>query len=323
MHTLRVFCFIFFSLIALLFSRSAIAQEISGDSVFSSPSVLAEEVVFDPFDEGVVTLSGDSSSAAAKVEETVREILARDLTETAGPAKSRLAQYLDDNPAEPFAVWNSLQYVIRRAVDRGVPANTLVLLLLFPVTATLIAIFRHIIGLRGFGVYTPAVLAVAFLSTGLSIGLVLFGLVFVITTLGKTILARLRLQYLPRTALLIWFVSLSMFGFMVLAPELSLSNVVGVGIFPILVLVLLSENFLEAEQMGSFRGAMQLTLETLFLAAISALFMRTLPVQEFVILHPEFTILTVFVVNILVGRYTGLRVMELLRFRSVIEPEEE
>jgi len=198
-----------------------------------------------------------------------------------------------------------------------------VLLLLFPVTATLIAIFRHIIGLRGFGVYTPAVLAVAFLSTGLSIGLVLFGLVFVITTLGKTVLARLRLQYLPRTALLIWFVSLSMFGFMVLAPELSLSNVVGVGIFPILVLVLLSENFLEAEQMGSFRGAMQLTLETLLLAGVSALFMRTLPVQEFVILHPELTILTVFIINILVGRYTGLRVMELLRFRSVMEPEEE
>jgi len=291
--------------------------------MFSDPFVLGEETVFEPFDTAETTMSGEVATSGATVLDAVQESLSRDLTETAGPAKSRLAQYLDDNPAQPFALWNSLQYVIRRAVDQGVPANTLVLLLLFPVTATLIAIFRHIIGLRGFGVYTPAVLAVAFLSTGLSIGLVLFGLVFVITTLGKTVLARLRLQYLPRTALLIWFVSLSMFGFMVLAPELSLSNVVGVGIFPILVLVLLSENFLEAEQMGSFRGAMQLTLETLLLAGVSALFMRTLPVQEFVILHPELTILTVFIINILVGRYTGLRVMELLRFRSVMEPEEE
>lgn len=285
--------------------------------VFAAPLGAAANELKSPnaSDAGMATTS-------ANMEQVVQQTISRDITETAGPAKSRLAEYLDANPADSLAPWNVLQHIIRRAVNKGVPANTLVLLLLFPVTATLIAIFRHVIGLRGFGVYTPAVLAVAFLSTGLWIGLLFFGLVFAITTIGKSLLARLRLQYLPRTALLIWFVSLSMFSFMVLAPEISLSNVAVVGIFPILVLVLLSENFLEAEQMGSFRGAMQLTLETLFLAGISALFMRTLAVQEFVILHPEFTILSVFVMNVLVGRYTGLRVMELLRFRSVMEPEE-
>ena len=296
----------------------------------SSPSVSAffDEQASSPFPiESVAGITTEASGAGTATQSTdlqaeVQQTIARDLTETAGPAKSRLASYLDQNPAEKLMPWNALQHVIRRAVDQGVPANTLVLLLLFPVTATLIAIFRHVIGLRGFGVYTPAVVAVAFLSTGLPTGILLFGLVFVLTTFGKAILAKLRLQYLPRTALLIWFVSLSMFLLMVLAPELSMANIVGVGIFPILVLVLLSENFLEAEQMGSLRGALQLTLETLFLAGISALFMRTLTVQEFVILHPEFTILSVMVMNLLVGRYTGLRVMELLRFRSVLEPEE-
>ncbi|MBI5151692.1 MAG: hypothetical protein HZA34_03915 [Candidatus Pacebacteria bacterium] len=245
-----------------------------------------------------------------------------DITQTTVETKSKLAAYLDSVSMTPRSPLNIIQHAIRNAVNQGVPANILVLLLLFPVTASLIAIFRHIIGLRGFGIYTPAVIAVAFISTGIVRGLILFLLVFTTVMVGKSLLNRLKLQYLPRTALLLWFVSCTMFGLLLLSPYLPIANLASVGIFPLLVLILLSENFLEAQISGSLRRAIQLTIETLVLATISAVFMRTLEVQKFVIIYPEFTILAVLCIDIIVGKYTGLRVSEFFRFQPIIDPEE-
>ncbi|HZZ98822.1 MAG TPA: 7TM domain-containing protein [Candidatus Saccharimonadia bacterium] len=248
-----------------------------------------------------------------------------DLTQNNTETRSKLAVYLDEHPLQNPSPLNFIQRAIRNAVNRGVPANIIVLLLLFPVTASLIAIFRHVIGLRGFGVYTPAVLAVAFISTGITHGLILFIIIFVATMVGRALINRFKLQYLPRAALLLWLVSMVFFALVLLTPYysvISIVDVLSVGIFPLLVLILLSENFLEAQQLGNPMSALRLTFETLFLAVISTLFMRTLGVQQFVILHPELIIVSVLIVDLLVGKYTGLRVTELLRFKSVMEPEE-
>jgi len=203
----------------------------------------------------------------------------------------------------------------------------LVLLLLFPVTATLIAVFRHVIGLRGFGVNTPAVLAVAFVSTGIVKGLIVFTLVFVSVLIGKEVINRMKLQYIPRAALLLWFVSAMVFALVLASPYLTspylpLGDIASIGIFPLLMIVLLSENFMDAHVTATLQKAFQLTLETVVLAILSALFMRTYEVQKFVIVFPELTLISVFVLNVLVGKYTGLRVSEFFRFKSIIDQEE-
>ena len=46
--------------------------------------------------------------------------------------------------------------------------------MLFPFIAAIIAGLRHIVGIRGFGIFLPAVLSVVFVSTGTTAGLVLF-----------------------------------------------------------------------------------------------------------------------------------------------------
>ena len=48
----------------------------------------------------------------------------------------------------------------------GVPENTIVMLLLLPVIATFIAATRQIVGVRGFGIFLPAALSVAFVAIG-------------------------------------------------------------------------------------------------------------------------------------------------------------
>jgi hypothetical protein len=253
---------------------------------------------------------------------TVTPVQPVDITQTTEVTKSNLSTYLDQTAGGKLAPWNFVQHGLRNAVDRGIPANILVLLLLFPITATIISAFRHIIGLRGFGVYTPAVLAVAFISLGIVKGLFLFFVVFIMVMIGRPLVNWARLQYLPRTALLLWFVSSTMFVLFVLSPYLPIPDLATVGIFPLLMLILLSEHFLEAQLLGNLGKAVQLTIETLFLSISSALFMRTFEVQKFVIIYPEITMLAVLIVNIVVGKYTGLRISEFFRFKPIIDPEE-
>lgn len=297
----------------------------------TSPSYAQEVLEFELIEDATesATLSADiatesaTASPSARVEEKIQEKTETDITETRGAVKGRLAQFLDQNPIGPLSPTNFVQHAIRRAVDQGVPANMLVLMLMFPVVASVIAVSRHIIGLQGFGVYIPAVLSVAFLSTGIATGLFLFVAIIVSAIIAKFLFDRLKLQYLPRTALVLWFVSVMIFVLLLVSPYfVSIFNLAAVGIFPILVLILLSENFISSQLSVSQSRVLELTFETLILAIGSALLMNMNVVQEFVILHPEVTILFVLVLDVVIGKYTGLRLAEYFRFKPIIDEEE-
>ncbi|TRZ54046.1 hypothetical protein D4S03_00740, partial [bacterium] len=83
-----------------------------------------------------------------------------------------------------------LKLAMRKAVSEGVSPNTLVLLFLFPLVAGLVAFSRQVIGVSGFGMITPALLSVAFLSTGGLVGLVLLVFILGVATLGRVLIKK-------------------------------------------------------------------------------------------------------------------------------------
>jgi len=244
-----------------------------------------------------------------------------DITQTTTKGNDRLTTYLDANPAGPLSWHNFLAYAIRYSIKQGVPANTIVLVLLFPLIASLIAASRHIIGLRGFGIYIPAVLSVALVSTGVFAGTVIFLAIISVALFSKKILRNLRLSYLPRTALLLWMISMSILFVLLAAPLLNVAKLMSINIFPILILVLLSENFLDAQASTKPTDAFAIALETLVLAFISGFILRWEFMQKLALLQPELLIICTVAFNILVGKFVGLRVTEWLRFRPIIEEE--
>jgi hypothetical protein len=290
-----------------------------------NPLLSSEPDTFIATDEIEPSLATEAAEAtgAGRIEEKLQERNETDITQPSGAVKDRLAQMLDERPIGQLSPDNFLQYLIRQAVNQGVPANTLVLMLMFPVVVSLIAASRHVIGLEGFGVYGPAVLAVAFVSTGITTGILLFLIITGTALVGRSLFRHLKLQYLPRTALLVWFVSLVIFFALVFSPFLNgLVNLAAVGIFPMLVLILLSENFVGSQiSLNSSRLA-QLTFETMLLSAVSAWLMGLSFVQDFVILHPEITLIFVAFLDVAVGKYTGLRVTEFFRFKPILDQEE-
>lgn len=239
--------------------------------------------------------------------------------------KGQLEQVLDTQHIGPLGFTNFLQHAIRQAVGQGVPANTMVLLLLFPLVATIIAAARHFIGLRGFGVFTPAVVSVVLLATGLRLGIALFFGILGLAMFARILLKKIRLQYLPQLAMLVWIMSLGILLLFVFAPGLGEVGKLGgleqlntIGIFPILLLVLLTETFISAQISHGMKIAAKMTIETLLLAVISYLLMSMGQTQAWVLTHPELTMLLLAGANILLGQFTGLRMLEYWRFRELL-----
>lgn len=292
---------VLFLLLCLTFAVPAVAVEVDEDTP--------------------ATESSEEATAAAEVEQVVAQPSNRvdtDLTELAGPAKGKLEQYLLEKEPGPLSVTNFLQHALRRAVALGVPANTMVLLLLFPLVGAVIAAARHLIGLRGFGLFTTAALSIAFLATGIIVGVIMFIFIMLSANFGRVLIRRLRLQYLPRIALLLWFVSLGIFALLAISPYLGLGELVSISIFPILLLVLFVETFIGSRIGLGLRKAMELTIETIILAAICFLVLSFESLQRFAILNPEMTVMAVAVFDVFLGKYVGLRLLEYWRFRELI-----
>jgi hypothetical protein len=215
---------------------------------------------------------------------------------------------------------NPVKYAIRGAVSVGVPANTIVLLLLLPLVASIIAATRHLIGIRGFGIFLPAALSVVFVATGPVLGITLFLVIVAASTVARMILrkTKVQLQYLPRMALLLQVVVIAVLVVLFSAPVIKHPDLTTVSIFPVLILALLAEDFSRVQIGKSAKVAINITTETLVLALISFMFLTLESIQKFALLNPEVLLIGVFIFNLIVGKYVGLRLVEIWRFKKLI-----
>jgi hypothetical protein len=259
-------------------------------------------------------------SPTLTIEPTETPVAKVDITQKTEESVGPLEKLLREQKLGPVWPYNFLKYAIRNSVSAGVPANTIVLLLLLTAVAALIAASRHLIGLRGFGIFMPAALSVAFVAMGPILGITIFIVMIVFSTLFRMITRRLklRLQYLPRMAMVLWFVVIGVLGVLFLAPVIKQPDLKNISIFPVLILVLLAEDFSRVQAGKSIKTAINMTLETLILALFSFLLLTFSPLQKWALLNPELFLLLVLVFNLVVGKYVGLRFMEYWRFRKLI-----
>lgn len=247
---------------------------------------------------------------------TAREDITQQTTQVLGP----LETLLKNQNLGPVWPGNPIKYAIRGAVAAGMPANTIVLLLLLPIVAFVIAFTRNVIGIRGFGIFLPAALSVVFVATGPIVGIGIFLVIVAVSTTVRLFLRKIkfRLQYLPRMAFILWAVVVGVLAVLFAAPILKFPDLENVSIFAVLIMILLSEDFTRVQLGKSARTALNLTVETLLLSLISFFFMTLKPLQNYVLLNPELSLLGTAGLDLILGKYTGLRIMEFYRFRKLI-----
>ena len=219
-------------------------------------------------------------------------------------------------------VWlNPMKYAIRGAIAGGVSPQTIALLILLTVVTAFISGARHLVGVQSFGIFLPAALSVVFVVIGPFFGIGLFLLIIGIATLVRLSLrkSKIRLQYLPRMAFILWAVVVCVLTILFLAPIFGGVNFGSISVLPLFILILLAEDFIRVQIGKSAKTAIKLTTETLILSFISYLILIFLPFERFALLNPEILLIAVALFDFALGKYIGLRFLEFWRFRKLIK----
>lgn len=207
---------------------------------------------------------------------------------------------------------------VELAVERGVSTNTIVLLLLLPLVATVVSVLHYIVGVSGYGIFMPTMMAVAMLATGIPGGLLMYGVILGVTLLSNSVLKKLKLHFWPSRSITLTIISLTTFGLMLATSYWELIDLSKISIFPVLFMILLVEEFVRTQLSRSKGEAIKLTLGTLGLSMLGAWGMSIGVIQAWVLNNAEIALVAVVVINIIVGNYTGIRWTEIKRFKKAI-----
>ena len=264
--------------------------------------------------------------------ESLRDIVLADANEDLPALLERQAipHRVIDSGLEKFSITAPLAFFVNYLVANGIPASAILLVLLLPVIATLVAFFKQVIGITTFGVYTPSVLTLSFLAVGLKLGLVVLFVVVLASILIRKILKRYRLAYTPRLAIVLTFVSLAILAAIVLLTWLApfgeyyrISDLIAASIFPMLIMSTLAEKFVSIQTEKGSGSAIHMFTELIFVSVACYFIVGEWSYLQTLILSRPEVIFLFLIANIILGRFTGLRLTEYIRFRDVIKKAEE
>ena len=203
-----------------------------------------------------------------------------------------------------------------------------ILLLLIPIVSTIVALFRYIIGTKSLSIYTPIILTFVFFELGmtnagqdvmrgLKFGIFLFTAVFILSSIGYLFIKKARMHYIPKLSFVLIFVSIGLIGLLILTSLLGLKGLLYIDQFTLVIVAILTEPIVSVIARKSFRYAFFSTTNTLFIAMICYLLISIQSLQSFVENNP-WIVLVLIVLNIYIGRFTGLRITEYWRFRDIL-----
>ncbi len=231
--------------------------------------------------------------------------------------------------------WNFMSYFVNFLIESGIPDNTVVLILLLPIIATIVALMKQMVGITTFGIYSPSIITLALLILGLKFGLTTFIIILAMGGAVRHALRKLKLLFIPKMAVVLTFVSLTIFALLIVTIYLKWfdAEFIALAIFPILIMSTLSEKFINAQSERGFLSAVVLMGETILVSIVAyfvvggAIDFGIFQIQwEFIknlmLAYPELIFL-ILIINILLGRWTGLRILEYVRFREVLRHIEE
>lgn len=185
------------------------------------------------------------------------------------------------------------------------------LLLALPFGAVVVVFVRSVLGWQTFGLFTPMLLALAYLQSGPIVGPVISTAAILI---GMLVAPLLKLLDLSRVAFLGTLIAIVVSALGAMALQFGQPALVSA--FPVVVTSLIVERWWNAWETDGPRKAMRMSGATLVVAlVIQGLVAAPLMIALAATAPLSLPVSAVFLM-ILMGRYQGLRVSELARFRA-------
>lgn len=211
-------------------------------------------------------------------------------------------------------------------ISHGVTKEILVMLLYIPLIATFINFSRYIIGLRTLGIYAPMTLAFAYVFTGIRFGLMITGAVIAATLLSYTVLKKIRMHYVSRIT--VNYILISAFVILVIvlnevSPVKITSERHNVETLPplgIILIATLSDFFIKQYVKKSLFTSVRSLMETVLVGVIGWAMLRSQTIEEFLLINLWVQPL-LLVLNLSLGKYTGMRLKDFFRFGDIIKKD--
>lgn len=192
--------------------------------------------------------------------------------------------------------------------------RTFRILLLVPIGALMISLLRNLVGFPTFGIFMPVLMALAFRNTGLVYGLGIFAGVVLIGFVVRRWIDRLRLLLVPRLSVILTLVIACITIFALVGGKLGLREFMAVGLLPFVILTMTIERFFVIIEEAGAREGFRTAVGTAAVATITHEILHLEPLQLTFFVYPEL-LFAVAAAQVLLGRYTGYRLSEFLRFQ--------
>jgi hypothetical protein len=194
--------------------------------------------------------------------------------------------------------------------------NLFRILLMLPLGALIVVVFRVFVGIPTIGTFMPILIALAFRETQLAWGLGLFCLIVGVGLALRFYLEKLQLLLVPRLSTVLVLVIMLMLTISILAHKLDLEYGFSIALFPIVIIAMVIERMSILWSESGPAEAYKSGLGSLLVAVLSYLVMNNAYLEHWLFMFPEL-LLVILALLLWAGRYTGYRLNELIRFRDL------
>ena len=219
---------------------------------------------------------------------------------------SKKYQTLDEAKVRGPHLWLLLR-------DFHISMNLLRTLLLLPLAALLITIFRNVIGVKTFGILLPALIGLALVNINLITGLLAFAVVISLVTLLHMYLEKWSLLHIPKVAIILTCVIILLICLSCLGSVLDWVVAQMMIFLPIVIVSITAERFAKILIDENLNDALKMLFNTLGIALVTCLIFKSKVLLGIFLTYPELY-LSILLVKLLLGRWIGMRVLEYNRF---------
>ena len=194
--------------------------------------------------------------------------------------------------------------------------NTFKLLLLIPLGALVVVILRNLVGIRTSGTFMPILIALAFMQTTLLLGLLLFLVVVSVGLVMRSYLSHLNLLLVPRIASVLVFVIIIFAAIGITSHKLGWESGLAITFFPMIILSWTIERMSVLWEEDGPREVFIQGGGSLLTASLAYLVMISPHLEHLIFNFPEL-LLVLLAIIIMIGSYSGFRLLELGRFEPM------
>jgi hypothetical protein len=192
------------------------------------------------------------------------------------------------------------------------------ILFMIPIGVFMLVILRNFVGIKGLGTFMPVLIALAFRETTLPIGIGFFVAIIAIGLLTRLYLDHLKLLVAPRLAVILIVVILSMALISIVTHKLGFDRGLSIALFPIVILTMTIERVSIIWDERGPSDAIWEAVQSLIIASVCYFVMTLEGLQYLIFTFPEINLILLAAI-LVIGRYSGYRLLELVRFRSIVE----